>query len=296
MPAEKCEPQPWMVVLDSSRCYLCGVEELPLQPGEIRSVTSLPQVLFRAEQARLDSGIDPEAFAAEAAFVGAASQWAPGNRCLTDVIQQLRRSSDSTKGRPAFDACQAGLHLTMRIRNVSDRPQHFRLALYGLAVTEAVRDHWFTEQAPIVSELAKRVKSRNWSITLDSGWCPGCSTPPALILPGAVRGVTCCPQVIFRADRAQPVEGISYGAFIAEQAFVGPRMQWADARTATRALSIVLERLRHAGDFLPEEAPQIAARGTFDTCNVALVISLYVRNTSSQPQPFKLQLDGQAVL
>lgn len=129
---------PHSVVFDSGTCVLCRCAKAEIEPGIERTIPVPPQCLFRAESAETIEGVDYSAFVVTGTFVGIVSQYPPGERPAAELLQQLRRASDRAEGEVTregcFKSCQIGLYLTLRVRNVSDRPQRFAIKLVGTAI------------------------------------------------------------------------------------------------------------------------------------------------------------------
>ena len=116
------------------------IADAAIAPGEVREIRREVQCVFRADYAVAAQGVDYEAFEVEQVFVGEWEQFEPGtHRRASELLVNLRRPSDYREGRGrklrdgALDACEGRLSITLRIKNVSDRLQHFAIKLLGEA-------------------------------------------------------------------------------------------------------------------------------------------------------------------
>lgn len=131
-----------MPILNLRAYDLDFIADAPVAPGEVREIRREVQCVFRADYAVAAQGVDYEAFEVEQVLLGNWEQFEPGtHRRASELLVNLRRPSDyrEDRGRKqrdgALDACEVGLYITLRIRNVSDRPQHFAIKLIGQATS-----------------------------------------------------------------------------------------------------------------------------------------------------------------
>lgn len=113
-----------------------------LQSGASVVVHMRPDTLFRAECAEAIEGIDYDLFALEAAWVGFRPMFRSA-RPAREFLEQLRWPSDgpldgdltfNSSNSEMFSICDAATAISVRVRNVSDRPARFAVWLAGKAV------------------------------------------------------------------------------------------------------------------------------------------------------------------
>ncbi len=109
-----------------------------------------------------------------------------------------------------------------------------------------------------------------------------------IVAPGGECSATCTPCVLFRADRAEPVDGIDYEAFEVLDAHVGPSPQIRNPRPMLE----VFKKLRLPSDYREDDSDVQKQTGRFNTCAIGHDITLRVRNVSDRPERFAVQLVG----